>query len=200
MSYPENDPQEPKVLPGYFGPAAAPPQAERVQPAAAAPHHEPARQPFGQPGALSLPLPSASLGQAVGRLYGKYAVFGGRASRSEFWWVQLFMAGVIVLAAMLDSLIGTDVVAGLFGMFALASIVPCVALTVRRLHDANFSPYPDTFRRRVSTHSLPAAARVQRPAVSAASRAMAVVIACSSSGMANPTRVLWASYSFPVMT
>ena len=139
MSYPENDPQEPKVLPGYFGPAAAPPQAERVQPAAAAPHHEPARQPFGQPGALSLPLPSASLGQAVGRLYGKYAVFGGRASRSEFWWVQLFMAGVIVLAAMLDSLIGTDVVAGLFGMFALASIVPCLALTVRRLHDANFS-------------------------------------------------------------
>ncbi len=141
MSDTENDPQEPRVLPGYFGPAAAPPQADstppadQAPPAPASPHH----QPFGQPGVLSQPLPSASLGQSVGRLYRKYATFGGRASRSEFWWVQLFMAGLFVFAAVLGSVTGKDVLAGLYLMFIVASIVPCLALTVRRLHDANFS-------------------------------------------------------------
>src|SRR4051794_3170160 len=117
MSYPEQNPQEPKVLPGYFSPAAAPPQAEQAPPAPAAPtayppvpQPEPQYQPaylnsniqqyaqptpFGQPqqnarpSALSQPLYPATFLESLGRFYGKYATFSGRASRSEFWWVQL---------------------------------------------------------------------------------------------------------------
>ncbi|PRZ15620.1 DUF805 domain-containing protein [Nesterenkonia sandarakina] len=41
---------------------------------------------------LNEPLYGASLGQAIRRFFGKYAHFKGYASRSEYWWIQLFMA------------------------------------------------------------------------------------------------------------
>lgn len=156
MTYPGQDPQEPKVLPGYFSPAAAPPQAEQA-PAGPMPHppvqepepqYQPAYlngnvQPYGQqqgqPGAPSQPLYPASFRQAVGRFYGKYAKFSGRASRSEYWWVQLALAVFFFLGAMFNEVTGTDWTAGLYAMFVLGSAVPYIALTVRRLHDANFS-------------------------------------------------------------
>ncbi|AIY00367.1 hypothetical protein ART_0768 [Arthrobacter sp. PAMC 25486] len=164
MSYPEQNPQEPKVLPGYFSPAAAPPQAEQAPAAPAAPPYPPVPQPEaqyqpaylfgnvqpngqpqqygqqqGQPSALSQPLYPASFLESMGRFYGKYATFSGRASRSEFWWVQLFMAGLFFVGAMFNAVTGADWVAGVYVMFVLGSIVPYIALTFRRLHDANFS-------------------------------------------------------------
>src|SRR6185312_8282818 len=39
---------------------------------------------------LDQPLYGASFGQAIKRFFTKYATFSGRASRSEYWWVQLF--------------------------------------------------------------------------------------------------------------
>lgn len=36
------------------------------------------------------PLRGAGFGAAVSRYFQRYAVFTGRASRSEYWWVQLF--------------------------------------------------------------------------------------------------------------
>ena len=30
--------------------------------------------------------------RAVGRFYGRYAQFGGRAGRAEFWWVVLYLS------------------------------------------------------------------------------------------------------------
>ena len=101
------------------------------------------------------PLPGATFGQAVSRFYGRYATFSGRASRSEFWWVALFMALVYIAFGIFAGVVGAAtadssgqaseanpaiiVVALLFGVFVLASIVPGIALNVRRLHDANFS-------------------------------------------------------------
>ena len=35
--------------------------------------------------------------------FNKYAVFSGRASRSEFWWFALFCLIVVIVAAIFDS-------------------------------------------------------------------------------------------------
>lgn len=48
-----------------------------------------------------LPLPGASFGDAVRRFFGKYAVFTGRASRSEYWWVYLFLLIVEIVPVVL---------------------------------------------------------------------------------------------------
>ncbi len=58
------------------------------------------------PADLSRPLYGASFGTAVKRFFKKYAVFTGRASRSEYWWpslfgflVQLIPSGLAVIGA-----------------------------------------------------------------------------------------------------
>ncbi|GAA4371023.1 DUF805 domain-containing protein [Paeniglutamicibacter cryotolerans] len=102
---------------------------------------------------LDKPLYGASFGQAVSRFFKKYGTFSGRASRSEFWWVQLFttlvaivltiviIAGAVATSGPDVSEPGTGIIPGLILLiiFALAIIVPGIAVTVRRLHDANFS-------------------------------------------------------------
>ena len=104
---------------------------------------------------LSVPLYGASLPQAVSRFFRKYATFSGRASRAEYWWVALvhilvygaFGALALSVGAATGTTTSTGVVmgpgvaAGLvpLGIWFLATLVPGLALTVRRLHDANFS-------------------------------------------------------------
>ncbi|HXD28596.1 MAG TPA: DUF805 domain-containing protein [Arthrobacter sp.] len=103
---------------------------------------------------LDQPLYGAGFGQAIKRFFTKYATFSGRASRSEYWWVQLFnfiIVAVLYGVAMgmmvgsIDTTTGELTGAGfavplfILGLYGLAVIVPIIALTVRRLHDANFS-------------------------------------------------------------
>ncbi len=104
---------------------------------------------------LSQPLYGATFGQAVSRFFAKYATFSGRASRSEYWWVVLFMAiinGVIgvVYGIAMSTGISSDgttytlsafaiIVIVLWGLFGLATLIPGIAVVVRRLHDGNFS-------------------------------------------------------------
>lgn len=101
------------------------------------------------------PLPGATFAQAVGRFYGRYATFSGRASRSEYWWVSLYMSGVLMVASFLlgialgDETQATGAPTGvspfatmvlvITGFFIAASLVPALALNARRLHDANLS-------------------------------------------------------------
>lgn len=156
MSYPEQNSQEPKVLPGYFSPAEAPPQAPPQTPPVPTPHYQaphyqgqqmpaplhpfvPPVMQYGAVDPLSLPYYPATFGQAMGQFFRKYATFSGRASRSEFWWVMLFMAGLFLAGAIVTALTGSDWSAGLYVMFMMATFVPSLALAVRRLHDANFS-------------------------------------------------------------
>lgn len=68
---------------------------------------------------------------AIGTCFRKYVNFDGCASRSEFWWWFLFT--VIV------SLVCRQVSFGLAGAFSLATLLPSIAVGVRRLHDANRS-------------------------------------------------------------
>ena len=106
---------------------------------------------------LNLPLYGASFGRSIARYFKKYATFSGRASRSEYWWVFLFNAiiGVVVwilalvfgvAGAQIDSATGTAlpgpgyfVIIGLAGLWGLATIVPYLAISWRRLHDTNKS-------------------------------------------------------------
>lgn len=103
----------------------------------------------------SAPLHGATFGQAVQRFFSKYATFSGRASRSEFWWWWLAYYLVITACSVLIAigLSGSiDADAGTFtpgplaivgyalnGLFALAVLIPCLALAWRRLHDTNRS-------------------------------------------------------------
>ncbi|SDQ88761.1 DUF805 domain-containing protein [Microbacterium sp. cf332] len=106
---------------------------------------------------LSQPLYGATFGQAFSRFWKKYATFTGRASRSEFWWwylaaflvtaVLYILAGILGFSgATYNSATGTTEPGPLFGFGALliviwhlAILVPTIALSWRRLHDANLA-------------------------------------------------------------
>ena len=71
----------------------------------------------------------------------KYAVFSGRARRMEYWMFILFNIIITVVLALIDYLTGTfSPRAGiglLGGLYALAVLIPSLAVTVRRLHDTD---------------------------------------------------------------
>lgn len=72
---------------------------------------------------------------------GNYATFSGRARRSEYWWFAL--TGVIVSVALniVSSISdGMNAVAGLVGLvYWLGTLIPSLAVAVRRLHDTGKS-------------------------------------------------------------
>ena len=79
--------------------------------------------------------------QAVQSGFSNYVNFRGRASRSEFWWFQLFLLLGGIVAALLDLFANTNLLGGspLATLFWLATIIPDLAVTVRRLHDTDSS-------------------------------------------------------------
>ena len=72
----------------------------------------------------------------------KYAAFGGRARRKEFWMFVLVHLAVLILLSVADAALGTTVGDDL-GIIALSyyvlTIVPSLAVSVRRLHDTGRS-------------------------------------------------------------
>jgi uncharacterized membrane protein YhaH (DUF805 family) len=83
------------------------------------------------------------LGYWVGCFH-KYTTFEGRARRAEYWWYTLFNAIAYFVVAMAGLLIGyatdTPAVAGvLIALYVLAVLLPSLAVTCRRLHDAGLS-------------------------------------------------------------
>ncbi|MFI5618859.1 DUF805 domain-containing protein [Streptomyces sp. NPDC051567] len=67
----------------------------------------------------------------------KYAVFSGRARRQEYWMFFLFNAAVLIVLSILDSVLGTGSL--LYLLYVLATLVPNLAVGVRRLHDTGKS-------------------------------------------------------------
>ena len=67
----------------------------------------------------------------------RYAKFDGRAGRGEFWWFVLANFIVYTLLVILMQVSGFFFV--LYLLYALAVIVPSIAVAVRRLHDTNKS-------------------------------------------------------------
>ena len=75
-----------------------------------------------------------------------YATFGGRASRSEFWYWILFVlvsSGLVFGLAILGFFVfdsssqNVQIVSTIFSIYCLALVVPTIARIVRRLHDTN---------------------------------------------------------------
>ncbi|GAA4048379.1 DUF805 domain-containing protein [Hymenobacter glaciei] len=65
----------------------------------------------------------------------KYAVFSGRARRKEYWMFVLFNFLFSIVAGIADYVLtgtGSGVISGLY---ALAVIIPGLAVGIRRLHD-----------------------------------------------------------------
>jgi uncharacterized membrane protein YhaH (DUF805 family) len=75
-------------------------------------------------------------GQAISAGFTKYVNFSDRACRSEYWYWTLFTIIVGVVAAIIDSMLNTQVVNPLF---QLATVIPSLAVAVRRLHDIDHS-------------------------------------------------------------
>jgi uncharacterized membrane protein YhaH (DUF805 family) len=73
----------------------------------------------------------------------KYATFSGRARRKEYWFFSLFNLIVTLILIAVDLTTGTFSAAlgmgFLDGIYTLAVVLPCLAVTVRRLHDTDRS-------------------------------------------------------------
>ena len=95
-----------------------------------------------------------TFGESIKTVFSKYAVFQGRASRSEFWWWYLFTAiiGIAISTIMNIATAGAaasgDVNAVLAAqapflvissLVSLVFLLPTIGVTVRRLHDTNRS-------------------------------------------------------------
>lgn len=66
-----------------------------------------------------------------------YANFKGRARRKEFWFFTLVQFIILIIAQIIDSVIGTEFV--LYALIVLALLIPSLAVSVRRLHDLSKS-------------------------------------------------------------
>ena len=73
----------------------------------------------------------------------KYAVFGGRASRQEYWYFMLINLAITIALILVDAQLGQfDELIGLgllSGSYTLLVMLPGLAVTVRRLHDTGRS-------------------------------------------------------------
>ena len=87
-------------------------------------------------------------GEAVKSFWSKYATFKGRSRRSEYWFIQLFLVLTNLAVAAIDLILMNGDVdrfianggGGIVGLiWILVTIVPALAVLVRRLHDTRKS-------------------------------------------------------------
>ena len=82
----------------------------------------------------------------VDTLKNRYAAFKGRATRSEYWYFLLFSIIIALILTALDSMIINPLLGiqplvetartGILGtLFSFGTLIPSIALAIRRLHD-----------------------------------------------------------------
>lgn len=85
---------------------------------------------------------------AIKSFWSNYATFRGRARRSEYWYIQLFLVLTNLAVAAIDLVLMNGDVdrfianggGGIVGLvWILVTIVPALAVLVRRLHDTGKS-------------------------------------------------------------
>jgi uncharacterized membrane protein YhaH (DUF805 family) len=73
----------------------------------------------------------------------RYAEFSGRAPRAEYWWFTLALVVAYIVVSIVESIIGIDKTVGPYGylsvLLMLGTLVPSIAVGIRRLHDTNRS-------------------------------------------------------------
>jgi uncharacterized membrane protein YhaH (DUF805 family) len=103
----------------------------------------------GWPTSAAWPAPPRTFSEAVAVCFQKYAVFRGRASRSEYWFWTLFVTLVTIASTVIvEATFAMATSEALFGLVALldigvslALILPGIAVSVRRLHDIGRSAW-----------------------------------------------------------
>ena len=89
-----------------------------------------------------------SFGEAIKAFWSNYATFKGRSRRSEYWFIQLFLILTNLAVAAIDLVLMNGDVdrfianggGGIVGLiWILVTIVPALAVLVRRLHDTGKS-------------------------------------------------------------
>ncbi len=94
-----------------------------------------------------------NFGDSVRTCLSKFVTWQGRASRSEYWWWMLFHVGCLIVASIIDRVLGTSFsftnpISGeqqslgygyVYVLAALALFLPSLSALVRRLHDTNRS-------------------------------------------------------------
>lgn len=80
---------------------------------------------------LDRKVPPVGFVEAVKRFAAHYADFSGRSRRSEYWWVVLFNL-------LMDALFAAFV-PQLSYLWTLVTLIPSIAICVRRLHDVGKS-------------------------------------------------------------
>ena len=77
-------------------------------------------------------------------VFENYANFNGRAARPEYWWFALasliIYVGMAVLSLVLSSMVG-EFGLGIIVIYWVATILPSLAVSVRRLHDIDKSAW-----------------------------------------------------------
>lgn len=71
-----------------------------------------------------------------------YVGFSGRARRKEYWMYSLFTLVALLLAMILDGVLGLRGESGvgtIYTLYAIATLLPGLAVSVRRLHDIDRS-------------------------------------------------------------
>jgi uncharacterized membrane protein YhaH (DUF805 family) len=78
--------------------------------------------------------------QAIQSGFSGYVEFSGRAAITEFWyWVLFTIIGTVVAKILDAALFASLPLSPLSDIFALATLLPSLAVSIRRLHDTNRS-------------------------------------------------------------
>ncbi|WEV53144.1 DUF805 domain-containing protein [Bifidobacterium sp. ESL0704] len=154
FQYSAPQPEQSNVPPQYAASQPTTSQPTTSQPSAqggapAFPAGNPGQPPYGAPNpnnsapAAAVPLNRPYYGcppiEAVKRFFLNYVRFSGRASRSEFWWSYLFYVVVNIVIMIIDRGVLHETNSFLDSIWALAVLVPWIAISIRRLHDSGKS-------------------------------------------------------------
>ena len=77
--------------------------------------------------------------EAITTCFKKYATFSGRATRSEFWYFVLFYIIINTIAPIMDIFLFDTTYGMFFWIVYIVTLLPYIAVWVRRLHDINRS-------------------------------------------------------------
>lgn len=68
-----------------------------------------------------------------------YVNFKGTATRSEFWYFILQYMLIEIILSIISGAVRSVILLIIMMLFNVAMVIPCLALTFRRMHDAGFS-------------------------------------------------------------
>lgn len=81
-------------------------------------------------------------GQSISTCLRKYAVFDGRARRSEYWWYWLACAILYLVFGVLDGILFPGNEIGVLStILTLGLLLPSLGAMIRRLHDTDRSAW-----------------------------------------------------------